>query len=97
MPENIFPGKKSNERIEKISIPDDDMVGWIETLRSGNYSEKEIDGILSKLNRTYRDKAHPDWIEKVLADVESLLESDYGKVLTEEQKESFRKFAREYL
>ena len=97
MPENIFPGKKSNERIEKISIPDDDMVGWIETLRSGNYSEKEIDGILSKLNRPYRDKAHPDWIEKVLADVESLLESDYGKVLTEEQKESFRDFAKEYL
>ena len=40
---------------------------------------------------------HPDWIEKVLADVESLLESDYGKVLTEEQKESFRDFAKEYL
>ena len=93
-----FPGENAPVgKIEKIRIPDDDMVGWMEFFRAENFSEKEIDRIFSKLNRTYRDKAHPDWIEKELEYVESCLKRDYGKNLTEEEKNKFRRFAKDKL
>ena len=94
MKENIFPKDGFGGKIEKMRIPDDDMVGWMEILRSENFSEKEVDDILSHLNLTYRDMAHPDWIEKELDYVASCFKRDHGKELTEEQKERFRKFAR---
>jgi len=97
MPEKFPVNNEAVGRIKKVRISDDDMVGWIESLRAENFGEKEIDGILSKLNRTYRDKTHPDWIEKHMQYIESCLKRDYGKNLTEEQKEKFRKFAQEKL
>jgi hypothetical protein len=97
MPEQFPVNNESVGGIKKMRIPDDAMVGWIEFLRDENFGEKEIDGILSKLNRTYRDKEHPDWVEKQMQYIESCLKRDYGRVLTEEQKNKFRKFAQEKL
>jgi hypothetical protein len=94
MKENTFPKDGFGGKIEKVRIPDSDMTGWSEILRAENFSEKEVDAILSHLNLTYRDMAHPNWIEKELEWVEGHLKKDHGKNLTEDQKERFRQFAR---
>ncbi len=38
-----------------MKIPDDDMVGWISTLREGRLSQRMINKILAHLNDTYAD------------------------------------------
>lgn len=63
--------------------------------KRGDFSEKEIDGILSHLNKTYRDKINPEWAEKELDELETYLKKNYGKILTSEQKEYFRKVIKE--
>lgn len=55
-------------KIEKISIPDDDVGGWIETLWKNNFTPEEIDEILIQNNDEYaRQKIRakiPDLFER---------------------------------
>ena len=48
---------------EKITIPDDDMPGWMQTLREGGFSDAEIDSILSHLNSTYGGMKRREFID----------------------------------
>ena len=47
--------KESNPEPEiyKARIPDEDMVGWINTLKEAGFSEEEVDEIMTKLNFEY--------------------------------------------
>lgn len=79
------------ESVQKMSIPDDDMVGWIETLHGGGFDEGEIEDILSHLNKTYREMTGNKIVEKELDDLKEYLKKEHGKDLTPEQLEYFRK------
>jgi hypothetical protein len=79
---------------EKASIPDSDMEGWISTLREAGFSDKELDSILSRLNRTYAEqKGKPhieERIEEDLKEIDTKTKERRGHGLTEEEKEYFR-------
>lgn len=55
MKENNFANNDLGGKIEKISVPDSDMAGWIKVLMEAGFSEEERDEILINLNKTYRD------------------------------------------
>ncbi len=57
---------KPGEKIEKISIPDDDVINWMKTLRKEGFSKEEIDTIMSHANVTYRKKLRPNFVEEEL-------------------------------
>ena len=79
------------EKIERISIPDDDMPGWIQTLHEAGFSTNEIDSILVYLNDTYADIKTVENINKELARMEEEVRSRRGSGFTEEERESIRK------
>ncbi|MFA6422784.1 MAG: hypothetical protein WCV92_05315 [Candidatus Buchananbacteria bacterium] len=41
--------------IEKATIPDSDMSGWINELRNSELTEEQIDMMLSRLNKKYME------------------------------------------
>ena len=51
----ISPGrmKRGSEKI--ASIPDDDIGGWIQSLREGGFTDQEMDEMLGALNPNYRN------------------------------------------
>lgn len=48
--------KELRGKIEKIRIPDEDIINWHKTLHKENFSPKEIDLILKSANKTYREQ-----------------------------------------
>ena len=85
-----------NEEMSKFNItveakiPDSDAMGWINTLTEAGFSEKEIDLMMSQLNKTYRAQKGEAFIEDELKKIEAVVHRS-GKSLTKEQKEYFRK------
>ena len=75
----------------RASIPDDDMPGWMETLRTGGFSEKEIDDILAHLNKTYAKAKGLDLVDNELKKIEDYIQQTYGRKITPEQREHLRK------
>jgi len=78
-------------KIEKMGIPDDDIAGWMESLREGGFSNEEIDSILEKTNLNYSKARHPNFIEDELEKIKTEFLKDHGKELTPEEIEYFRK------
>ncbi len=62
---NKFFSEQPRE-IGKIQIPDDDILGWLKTLREGGMTDKEIDDILIHLNKEYADQRLPRLVEEAL-------------------------------
>lgn len=85
------------ERIARIRVPDHDVWNWIGTLRAGGMSEKQISDMLSALNEEYAKRMGRDVVEEELRALEERLIREYGKYLSEEQKEYMRKGIRERL
>jgi hypothetical protein len=79
------------ESVQKMKIPDDDMVGWINVLRDGGFSQEEIDSMLAHLNKTYREMTGNKIVEKELEDLREYLKKKHGKDLSQEQLEYYRK------
>ena len=79
----------------KMHIPNNDMPGWIEALRSSDLSEEEIKGVLSYLNQDYKKLINP--AEKELEKLEKYLKENYNKTLSEEQRDYLRKQIEERL
>lgn len=73
------------ETIEKFSIPDEDMPGWIKTLREGGFNQIEIDYILTGLNKTYFDMKKPEMIKMLIDNVKHKVLVKTGRLLTPEQ------------
>lgn len=90
MPKEIFFGQPEKP---KASIPDDDAVGWINTLREGGFTQSEIDSVMSHLNKTYRDQKYPkeERIEAELKKTEEYLFKKYGQKMDNEKREYLRR------
>lgn len=80
------------EIIGKFSIPDEDMPGWIKTLREGGFNQIEIDYILTGLNKTYFDMKKPEMIRMLVDNVKKKVFTKTGRLLTPEQTEYLIKF-----
>ena len=78
-------------KIEKVRIPDEDMPGWIETLRKGGFSDEEMDLILENLNPTYKKMKNPDFVEKELESLKDCLFKRLGRSLTKEEIDHLKK------
>ncbi|MDP1688564.1 MAG: hypothetical protein Q8L47_00300 [bacterium] len=76
--------------IEKISVPDDDMPGWIKLLHESNITDEEIDRILTHLNETYADKSRETTINKELRKMEAEVINRRGSEFTPDEKKTIR-------
>lgn len=76
---------------EKMMIPDDDINGWIKTLREGGFSDKEIDDTLSRKNVEYAKGAGIDPVERELERIEKDLLKKHNRVLDKETREYMKK------
>jgi len=82
---------KKGEEIVKARIPDKDMPGWIKTLREGGFSDEEIDLILSRLNKTYKEKSNPNWVEDELTELKRYFRKQYNRILTPQEIEYLKR------
>jgi len=79
------------EKIKKVSVPDEDVPGWIKALHEGGFDGEEIDSILGNLNLTYKKAKYSDLIERKLSEIKKYYQTKYNKILTPEEIEYFRK------
>lgn len=86
-----MPREGKFEKIEKVRIPDEDMPGWIKTLREGGFTDEEMDLILTNLNPTYRKTKNPDFVEKGLEKLKEDLSQKIDRELTQEEIDCLRK------
>ena len=70
-------------RAEHQSIPDEDVMGWMKTLRDGGFSDEEIDTILVYANKTYRQEKGGSVAERKAHAAVRALEK-YGQRLSDE-------------
>lgn len=88
--------KPKDGKILKIRIPDEAVQDWIKTLIEENFSQQEIDSILSNLNEEYRKtkfSKEQRIINQVFADIQNYVNQKYRVVifLTKEEREDFEK------
>ena len=80
------PPRQDGKAGENVSIPDEDMAGWMQTLREGNYTDAEIEAILSDHNAAYYEqklsKDAKDQFERTLKG----LEARRGKALSADER-----------
>lgn len=69
------PFKKLEGKIEKIRIPDEDVLNWIGALTKEGFSEEEIDNILINLNDTYKKVKQPEkfLLEEILIETKNYI------------------------
>lgn len=89
----IEPGSE----ITRISIPDDDMIGWIETLRAGGFGAEEMDSILEHLNDQYFEVKNKKIIDESLREGVGSLEKTIGRKLTQEEIDKLRQLAKKHI
>ncbi|MBS3902944.1 MAG: hypothetical protein KGZ30_01045 [Anaplasmataceae bacterium] len=77
-------------KIEKVSIPDNDMPGWINVLREGGLNDEEINTMLSRLNQTYATLKEQEVVDRELQRMDAEIEERRGSGLTEEEREALR-------
>jgi len=61
----------SPEKRKRLRIPDEDIRGWIETLRSMGLDEKDIDDFLIRKNITYANLKIPEIVEDMVNEIEA--------------------------
>lgn len=77
--------------INRIQIPDDDMVNWIKALHEGGFSTEETDSMMTRLNEKYFDAKGGEIIEKELKEIKKRWKEKYKRGMTRDQEEYFRK------
>jgi hypothetical protein len=86
----IEQAPKPEDLIKKkiASIPDDDMGGWIQSLRAGGFTDKEMDEVLGNLNQTYRKMKgmHGRLIDQETVRIEKIFLEKYGIFLNHLQR-----------
>jgi hypothetical protein len=70
----------------KIKVPDGDMMGWIEMLREGGFSNEEVDVILAFLNKTYFSINKAPLINWVLKQEEDFIYAREKKIFNYEER-----------
>lgn len=73
------PFKKLEGKIEKIRIPDEDVLNWIGALTKEGFSEEEIDNILINLNDTYKKVKQPEkfLLEEILIETKNYIATNW--------------------
>ena len=91
--------EKNIERIERIRVPDDDVPGWLKTLQDGGFTEEEIQGIMSHLNKAYAESSEQTlaMIEAEVREIVDYIRTKYGRILDPDQVEHLRRGVRERL
>lgn len=79
------------DEIERIRIPDEDMPGWIQTLRETGFSDKEIDSILRNLNSTYAGLKKEEFVVRELKKMEEEVSKRRGSGFTEQERIEMKK------
>ncbi|MDP2934642.1 MAG: hypothetical protein Q8N59_02685 [bacterium] len=79
-----FRPKKGIE-IVKARIPDEDLPGWIGTLKDGGFTQEEIDLVISGLNTTYLKERKPEMVERELVKLMREFREEKGTLLTPEE------------
>ena len=90
-------GQPNFEIGDKAQIPDNDMPGWIQTLREGGLTDEEIDKMLIHLNKESAKQKGADVVEQELKKVEEEFVAKSGRYLNKDEKEYFKKGIRERL
>lgn len=83
--------KIEREEIIKTGIPNEDMPGWIQSLREGGFTDEEMDIFLSNLNAEYRKIKNPNFIDEKLDELIEYIKKRYKKTLNSEQIKYLRK------
>lgn len=78
-------GIKKNEQIVGARIPDEDLPGWIGTLKDGGFTQEEIDMIISGLNKKYLEERKPEMVERELVKIMKEFRKEKGTILTPEE------------
>ena len=74
-----------SEKIERTRIPDEDVPNWIGALREGGLRDEEIDAVLARLNKIYREKKGIDVVGEEVDKIKDYLFRKYQRILTPEQ------------
>jgi DNA-binding transcriptional MerR regulator len=83
-------------RVERVKIPDRDILNWIKVLKESGISEDEIEKMMVRLNRTFAEaKGIDGLVEKELERIEDYLLREHGRKLSKAQKEYLRESIRE--
>jgi hypothetical protein len=80
---------ENREKITGLSIPDEDMPGWIRVLRESDLTNEEVEQILLINNKTYARETLD--IEEIINAAEAELLRVTGEPLTEHEKNRIRK------
>lgn len=84
---NFKEQPKIERKIDKARIPDEDVSGWMQTLREGGFSNEEIDLMLGGLNQEYAEQKLPKEIRESWNRVVKTVEEKRGLKMSEEEKE----------
>jgi len=77
--------------IEKLRVPDEDIPGWMQTLREGGFTDAEIDTILSNLNQTYSNEIIKGQVETELIKINNEIREKRGVALSDTERNALRK------
>lgn len=92
MPEGERPVQR-----ERMSVPDEEVVPWMKTLRENEFSDEEIDRILTWLNAEYARIKLPELVDgEVRKVLERMRQRDEG-TLSPEEVEKLREEIRKEL
>lgn len=78
------------QKIEKISIPDEHMLDWMQTLRKGGFTNEEIDSIFSHLNTTYAGIKKKEYVDREIQNMKDEVKKRSGRELTLEEINKIR-------
>lgn len=79
------------EDIVKTRIPNEEIGPWMQTLRDGGFTDKEIDMILSGLNVDYRKAKNPHFVEEELSKLKRYFLKEHHRILTTVEIEYLKK------
>lgn len=86
--------QEPRERIEKLRIPDENVLEWMETLREGGFNDEEIDRFFSGLNVEYFRAKMPKDLQGEFEKGVRMIEKMRKKELTPDERkklmETFR-------
>lgn len=93
MKKDVFSPENPGERIAKIRIPDEEMIGWFSVLKEAGFSEEECNELLGKLNKTLRDLNKPkeEQIAEKMKQIEDEVREKHKYYLNNEEKSKLRK------
>ncbi|MFA5187959.1 MAG: hypothetical protein WC460_01210 [Patescibacteria group bacterium] len=78
-------------KIEKASVADEDVLAWIKTLQKEGFSNEEIDALMSKMNKLYRQKRRPNFIAEELEKFKAEYRKKNGFEMPQEMEDYFIK------